>query len=277
MINIIQRNFFRLLRSGAFESKEQIEPMSVYKWQKLFQLSLMHDVAGFAYDGLMRCKDQFFVHLTDSQWKQWENTINDMRKSPHNYDGEDDEFLRADHLTNPILNRKLQSILDDENSDIKSRQMLLMIIRVSRHILNEGLPVRQLIELGTFLRTDGNGCDATMLEQWIKSLKLQPVACLEASLLIMLLGFSREEISFVGDKDDKNLGHIAQDLIEFTNTRAKDFYFSQDEGNIFVHTSNGSAMLWHIRRSARYFRYYPSETLTNFFASFAHSLSHIEE
>lgn len=277
MINIIQRNFFRLLRSGAFESKEQIEPMSVYKWQKLFQLSLMHDVAGFAYDGLMRCKDQFFVHLTDSQWKQWENTINDMRKSPHNDDGEDDEFLRADHLTNPILNRKLQSILDDENSDIKSRQMLLMIIRVSRHILNEGLPVRQLIELGTFLRTDGNGCDATMLEQWIKSLKLQPVACLEASLLIMLLGFSREEISFVGDKDDKNLGHIAQDLIEFTNTRAKDFYFSQDEGNIFVHTSNGSAMLWHIRRSARYFRYYPSETLTNFFASFAHSLSHIEE
>jgi hypothetical protein len=277
MINIIQRNFFRLLRSGAFESKEQIEPMSVYKWQKLFQLSLMHDVAGFAYDGLMRCKDQFFVHLTDSQWKQWENTINDMRKSPHNDDGEDDEFLRADHLTNPILNRKLQSILDDENSDIKSRQMLLMIIRVSRHILNEGLPVRQLIELGTFLRTDGNGCDATMLEQWIKSLKLQPVARLEASLLIMLLGFSREEISFVGDKDDKNLGHIAQDLIEFTNTRAKDFYFSQDEGNIFVHTSNGSAMLWHIRRSARYFRYYPSETLTNFFASFAHSLSHIEE
>lgn len=277
MINIIQRNFFRLLRSGAFESKEQIEPMSVYKWQKLFQLSLMHDVAGFAYDGLMRCKDQFFVHLTDSQWKQWENTINDMRKSPHNDDGEDDEFLRADHLTNPILNRKLQSILDDENSDIKSRRMLLMIIRVSRHILNEGLPVRQLIELGTFLRTDGNGCDATMLEQWIKSLKLQPVARLEASLLIMLLGFSREEISFVGDKDDKNLGHIAQDLIEFTNTRAKDFYFSQDEGNIFVHTSNGSAMLWHIRRSARYFRYYPSETLTNFFASFAHSLSHIEE
>lgn len=277
MINIIQRNFFRLLRSGAFESKEQIEPMSVYKWQKLFQLSLMHDVAGFAYDGLMRCKDQFFVHLTDSQWKQWENTINDMCKSPHNDDGEDDEFLRADHLTNPILNRKLQSILNDENSDIKSRQMLLMIIRVSRHILNEGLPVRQLIELGTFLRTDGNGCDATMLEQWIKSLKLQPVARLEASLLIMLLGFSREEISFVGDKDDKNLGHIAQDLIEFTNTRAKDFYFSQDEGNIFVHTSNGSAMLWHIRRSARYFRYYPSETLTNFFASFAHSLSHIEE
>ena len=278
-MNIIQRNFFRILRSGAFESKEQIEPMSVFKWQKLYQLSIMHDVAGYAYDGLIRCKPQFFVHLTDTQWTQWEKTINGIRKNPRNDDAEDDEFLRADHLTNPILNRKLQSILDDEDSDIKSRQMLLMIIRISRHILNEGVPVRQLIELGTFLRTDGTGSDATMLERWIKSLKLQSVARLEASLLIKLLGFNREEISFAGPKDDKNTDLIAQELMEFTNTRAQDFYFyfSKDEGDVFVHTSNGSAMLGHIRRSARYFRYYPSETLTNFFASFAHSLSHIEE
>jgi hypothetical protein len=36
-------------------------------------------------------------------------------------------------------------------------------------------------------------------------------------------------------------------------------------------------MLWSVRRSAKYFRYYPTETVTNFFTSFAHSLSHIEE
>ena len=36
-------------------------------------------------------------------------------------------------------------------------------------------------------------------------------------------------------------------------------------------------MFSHVRRSARYFHYYPSESLTNFFASFVHSLSHIEE
>ena len=160
---------------------------------------------------------------------------------------------------------------------MKSRQTLLTIIRCSRHILNEGVPVRQLIELGTFLRTEGSGSDATTLSKWIKSLRLQPVARLEASLLILLFGFAREEISFAGEKNNKNIEQIAQELIEFTNTRAQDFYFSQEAGNIFVHTSNGSAMLGHIRRSARYFRYYPSETLTNFFASFAHSLSHIEE
>ena len=36
-------------------------------------------------------------------------------------------------------------------------------------------------------------------------------------------------------------------------------------------------MLWHVRRSAKFFKYCPAETVTNFFTSFAHSLSHIEE
>lgn len=276
-MNIIQRNFFRLIRIGAFEQKEQVEPMSVYKWGQLYQLAVMHDVAGFVYEGLQRSKDQFFLHLTDKQWKQWEKTIQEIRKKARNAEEEPDEFLRADHLTNPLLNKKLQTILDDEQSDTRTRQVLLTIIRVSRHILNEGVPLRQLVELGICLRSEGHHADFTALGKWLKTLQLQQVAKLEASLLIELLGFEKEEIVFAGGKRDKNVEQMAQELIEFTNTRARDFYFSQDAGNIFVHTSNGSAMLGHIHRSARYFRYFPSETLTNFFASFAHSLSHIEE
>ena len=276
-MNIIQRNFFRLIRIGAFEQKEQIEPMSVYKWGQLFQLAVMHDVAGYVYEGLQHCKDQFFLHLTDKQWQLWEKTILEIRKKARNAEEEPDEFLRADHLTNPLLNKKLQTILDDEQSDIHTRQVLLTIIRVSRHILNEGVPIRQLVELGICLRTDGHHADFTTLGKWLKTLQLQQVAKLEASLLMELLGFEKEEIAFAGSKRDKNVEQVAQELIEFTNARARDFYFSQDAGNIFVHTSNGSAMLGHIHRSARYFRYFPSETLTNFFASFAHSLSHIEE
>lgn len=276
-MNIIQRNYFRLIRIGAFEQKEQVEPMSVYKWGQLYQLAVMHDVAGFVYEGLQRSKDQFFLHLTDKQWKQWEKTIQEIRKKARNAEEEPDEFLRADHLTNPLLNKKLQTILDDEQSDTRTRQVLLTIIRVSRHILNEGVPLRQLVELGICLRSEGHHADFTTLGKWLKTLQLQQVAKLEASLLIELLGFEKEEIVFAGGKRDKNVEQMAQELIEFTNTRARDFYFSQDAGNIFVHTSNGSAMLGHIHRSARYFRYFPSETLTNFFASFAHSLSHIEE
>ena len=37
-MDIIKRNFFRLMRSGAFNDKEALEPMSAFKWRRLFQM-----------------------------------------------------------------------------------------------------------------------------------------------------------------------------------------------------------------------------------------------
>lgn len=276
-MNIIQRNFLRLIRSGAFDKNEQIEPMSASKWGKLYQMAVMHQVTQETYQGLLRCKDQFFVHLPDKQWQLWEKTIRELEKNPRNNEEEEDEFLKADHLTNPLLNKKFQSILDDENTDIRTRRLLLMITRTSRHILNEGFPVRQLVNLGSYIRKEGGHVDYSMLDQWLKSLRLEQVAQLQAALLTEWFGFESEELPFAGNKTDRNVTRVAQELIDFANTRKENFYFTQGDDNIFVHTNNGSALLGRIRRSARYFRYCPSETVTNFFASFAHSLSHIEE
>lgn len=276
-MNIIQRNFFRMIRCGAFQQKEQVEPMSVYKWEQLYKLSVIHEVAIEVYEGLQACQDQFFLHLTDEQWTLWQKTIEEINKRSLSDDDRENKFLRPDYLTNPILNRKLQSILDDENSDIHTRQLLLNIIRCARHILNEGVPLKELIALGKELRTYGQRIDFFTIEKWTKQLKLQQMAQLEGSLLIEYLGFSSEDYPIFGGKADKNVEKVAQSLIDYNNAHAEDFYFSQDAESIFVHTSNGSAMLGHMRRSARYFRYFPSETLTNFFASFTHSLSHIEE
>lgn len=276
-MNIIQRNFFRLLRSGAFNSTEQIEPMSIYKWECLYQLSIMHQVVPVAYEGLKRCKNQFLLRLTDAQWQQWQKIAEEASRHQKAPEDEDDEFLRGDHLTNPLLNHKLQDILDDEHSDTTSRQLLLLIIRIVRHIMNEGMPVSQLIELGIFLRQKGKKVDQQMFMKWVSSLRLSPMCQLEGEFLMLLFGFEKEELFFLGGKPNKNVEKIAQELIDFTNTRSEDWYFSQDSDSIFVHNSNTSAMFSHVRRSARYFRYFPSESLTNFFASFVHSLSHIEE
>lgn len=276
-MDIIQRNIFKLIRCGAFNTKEQIEPMSAFKWAKLFQLAIIHDVACDVYEGLQQCKDQFFLRMTEAQWELWEKTINDIRQAPPSEDQEENEFLKADHLTNPILNHKLQNILDDESSDTRTRQLLLTIIRTARHILNEGLPIKELILLGKELRHESNRIDFNTLEKWLRSLKFQQAAHLEGALLAELLGFEKEEIPFISMTDDSDIKQVAQELIEFTHSRPKNYYFTQGDNNIFIHTNNGSAILGHVRRSARYFRYFPSETLTNFFATFAHSLSHIEE
>lgn len=249
--------------------------MSVSKWNKVYQLSLMHQVVPSVYAGIQQCKDQFFLHLSDKQMKEWEKAYSEAIRADKQED--ENELLRADHLTNPILNKKLQTILDDEQSDIATRQLLLIIIHIARHILNEGVPVYNLVELGKYLSSEGQHVDFLTLKQWLKSLGFPPMAQLEGALLIQMFGFSKEEVPFLVGEPDKRVERVAQELTEFTNTHAEEFYFSQDSDSVFFHTSNSSALLGHLRRSAQYFRYLPSETLTNFFASFAHSLSHIEE
>ena len=98
-MNIIQRNFFRLLRCGAFQTTEVLEPMSVHKWNKLYQLATVHSVQSYVYQGLKSCQDQFALHLTDAQWKQW------LTAKENDEDNDEDELLRPDKLTNPFLNR----------------------------------------------------------------------------------------------------------------------------------------------------------------------------
>ena len=85
-----------------------------------------------------------------------------------------------------------------------------------------------------------------------------------------------KDIPFAESDADRKTIVVAKELAEYTNIR-QDFYFSQGSDSIFVHTSNGGALVNHIKRSARYMRFIPSEAFTNFFASFAHSLTHIEE
>ena len=277
-MDIVQRNLFRLLRSGAFQTKEDIEPMSAFKWGRLYQLAVMHNIIPFVYDGIIRCKAQFFLHLTDKQQKEWEKAIADYREQERkNVDLEEDEFLRPDRLTNPLLNSRLQNILDDEHSDVTTRQLLMILIRVVRHLFNEGMPIRQLTELGIFLRKNREKINYQAFEKWISQLRLTQMTQLTGEFLIKLYGFEEEYIPFLKNRKEKQIDHIAQELIEFTNTRSQDWYFTQQDGGIFVHNTNSSATFSHVRRSARYFKYYPSESVTNFFASFVHSLSHIEE
>lgn len=250
--------------------------MSVYKWGRVYQLSVLHDIVPYCYQGLFRCKDQFFLHLTEAQWKEWKTAVEKARKMAAPDHQDEDSFLRPDHLTNPFLNSRLQKILDNEDSSMMTRRLLLIIIRVIRHILNEGLPIRQLLELAIYLRTHHKEIDFEMFGSWIEYLRLTQMTQLEGEFLILFFGFEYEELPFLRERKELHVEKIAKELVDFANTRSKDWYFSQGDENIFVH-SNTSAILSHVRRSARYFHYYPSESVTNFFSSFVHSLSHIEE
>lgn len=53
-MEIIQRNFFRLLRSGAFADDELLEPMSAFKWRRLYQMVEVQGVADVFLRGVQK-------------------------------------------------------------------------------------------------------------------------------------------------------------------------------------------------------------------------------
>ena len=142
--------------------------------------------------------------------------------------------------------------------------------------MNAGIPVKRVTEFGQFLRQSADRVDFTTLGQWISQLQLDAMAQIAAVMLVKMLHFAPEELPFMKPVTDEKMESQMREMFRQKNSHAEDWYFSQGK-NIFVHTSNAQAMLWHVRRSAKFFKYCPAETVTNFFTSFAHSLSHIEE
>ena len=79
-MDVIKRNFFRLLRSGTFGDKEAVEPMSAWKWERLYHISLMHGVAAFVADGIRRHADDFFLQIPPDMMRNWEKTVAEIEE-----------------------------------------------------------------------------------------------------------------------------------------------------------------------------------------------------
>lgn len=344
--------------------------MSEWKWNRLYQISLMHGVAALVADGIAAHKDSFMMQIPDGQMRVWQDTVAGIEEKNrrlnttiaelfdtmngehlrpillkgqgtatlydnplHRTGGDIDIYFpyapqadRADEwarrngkdtaddekdtlqykwngvnvehhrrmqrLTNTLLNRRLQSITEKEIRCCDSSyvtidgtkvevppptlSLLLIIVRITRYILSDGISLKQIADLGIFLRKANGKVDYETLRKWLKQLQMQNMARLIASILVKVLGFDEDEIPFVKGKANENTDDVVSDAFLIKGSHAADWYFTQGK-HIFVRTSDSSAMMWQMRHSARYFRYYPGETVTNFFSNFAHSLSHIEE
>ncbi len=369
-MDVVQRNFFRLLRSGTFGGHEPVEPMSAYKWNRLYQMALMHGVAALTADGIERHRKDFFLTLSDEQKRIWQKAIEDtetanrkintcaaellgtlnkeqlrpillkgqamaaLYENPlHRTIGDIDIFFpystqgrkadqwarshgteqpaeerdrmkylwnginiehhhRMQRLTNPRLNRRLQNIISSEINCCDSSyvtiegtkvetlpptlNLLYIITRIVRYILNEGISLKQIIDLGMFLRKDGDKVDFVKLQSWLDRLRMQWMARLIGGLLVRLFSFTEDEIPFMNGHSDPSVDSVITDVLRLSATHNDNWYFTQGK-NIFVRTSDSNAMIWQMRHSAKYLKYYPTETVTNFFATFANSLSRIEE
>ena len=263
-MNIITRNFFRLLRSGALNEYEPMEPMSAFKWRRLDQMVHAQHVERAALKGIKN-------HQFDEMMNIPEDLAN---QTPDNSAHQEEP-----RLSNRYLNFRLSRIENAErhaiDTNVDALNVLKIIVGNVSSMLNHGTMLSGIIELGSYLRNKGDKVDFVKLDTWLGKLQLRRMAQLQGSMLMSVFNFEQDELPFVRHVEAAANKLVLRSVTHSASDTAEEWHFRQLSSG-FV--QNNSALLRrNLRRSLRYITYAPLETVSNFFNNFARSLQEIEE
>ena len=266
-MHITTRNLFLLLRAGAFGQQDRLEPMSAWKWRKTYQLAVAHGVEAEAYEGLEVVSDQFFAQLVPDELRsQWADCAAEARRRSQN---------RSTELP-ARLSKQLDNIVESYPEATVEHSMLEGIMLLSYSLLTDDCWVLRLLALGEQVREMGQRVNRELLQKWLRQTRLARMAQLEGAMLVMLMGVQPEELPMAMPRR-KDAINAQVDAIASAIPHGREQWQFEQGKNIFVHTTNASAMVWNARRAARFFAYSPRESLNQLFSSFRLSLKNIEE
>ncbi|KGI61093.1 hypothetical protein HMPREF3034_01880 [Prevotella sp. DNF00663] len=182
-------------------------------------------------------------------------------------------------LSTPILNRRLKHIQEAErhaiDTSMETLDLLNIIVSNINATINSGISIKGIILLGQYLRTKGDKVDFIKLEQWLRKLHISRMAQLQGSILIQFFGFEIDEIPFVEFLEKDSFRLMNRTVTHTESDQKEEWHFRQDKTG-FVH-NNPTLLRKNLRRSIRYVKFAPIETISNFIGNFARSLSEIEE
>lgn len=272
-MDIIQRNFFRILRSGAFNGKEGIEPMSAFKWRRLYQMAEAQHVTRVFAKGADNNRKDIGMNLPDDILGMVDAVLEKEEIQEHAIKEEEVRF------SSKILNRKLKRIIDEElhniDTSVESLDLLEIIIFNITNMLNSGISLDGIIKLGKYLRTRGDKVDFVKMDNWISQLHIKRMAQLQGSILIAVFGFGQDEMPFVKNVEKnafnltvRSISYLVKDTAEEWESCKKAKESARD---------NSQVLRKNLSRSIRYYSYAPLETASTFFINLGRSLSEIEE
>lgn len=178
-MNVLSRNYFRMLRNGAFGDKEPMEPMSKYKWDLLYKRAEEEEVLSYLKDDVPHASINFENHKQTRRFKK-------------------------------IAKAEYHAI----DTSLDTLDMLNILLYNIDRTLSGKTSIHGIVEMGRFLRRKGDKVDFVKLESWLHQLRIYNMARLHASVLIALFGFSIEELPFMNKEASKaeQLGQEDQQL-----------------------------------------------------------------
>ena len=278
-MDIIQRNFFKLIRSGAFNDKSTIEAMSSFKWRRLYEIVMFQNVLDYFVRGVNNNANDKNLNLPAKLIDEIQAKL-DLQDEKQSSRQEDDKIIGDDaELSNKWLNKRYHKIIYNEMHSIdtstETLRMLQLIVFNTNAMLNRGINLDAIIRLGQFLRNKGDKVDFLKLEKWLSALHLQRMAQLQGSILIAVFGFEKDEIDFVKKEEPVAYKLTIKIISNLVKDTAGEWHFRKNSAG-FVQ-NNGKMLRRNLRRSYKYISYAPIETTSNFINGFIKGLSEIEE
>lgn len=282
-MNIIKRNFLRLLRLGAFGENEVIEPMSKFKWEVIFHIANIHNVVGVIFDGIAKNKENEALIPQDIILKYKKILDEEGYGIKAQNTGSRPSVQLPDaglsHMCNGFLNARLKRIRENEpqsaDASVETLNMLDIIVQATECTMTYGLSFATILRIGIYLRVDGDKIDFVKLENWLRKLNLTRMAQLEGSILIDIFGFEMDEIPFV-NKMEPSAHKIAIEALEKPIRIDIEEWKISQKSTIFL-ANNSKAMMKTVKNCMKYFFFAPVEASSNFLHRFASSLSNLEE
>ena len=169
MMDVLTRNYYRMIRNGAFGEDEPLEPMSEYKWRKIEAMATA--------DGITPYMKADSAHPFAAAAKP----------------------APADYGMPP--GRRLRHIAENErhamDTSVASLTLLGIMVRNAEQTLVRRTSLRMIVEMGVFLRTNGDKVDFIKIERWLRKLGIRRLTELHCSVLTALLGFNINELPFM--------------------------------------------------------------------------------
>lgn len=269
-MDIILYTFLQLLRSGSFGLPARVRPLSHYKWMKMTELTRLHDVADFIWNGVQRQAATPTMNIPDQPRNEIARWAGAARPSMS-----DRYPLSSATLPGKRANQRLHAIKNESQSKDVTRETLLifsLLTHNTERMLNTGFHLRGLIDLGVALRAIGDKVDYVLLDKWIDQTAMRRMAQLQAGILIDLFDFDADEFPFMRKKE-KNAGLLAVRCIPHIQVLSG-LGDEQVEGYM---NDNKRRLSKGIHRMGIYFRYAPAGSIKSMLNSMADGLSQIEE
>lgn len=262
-MNTIIRNLISLTADGVFSTKHNIMPMSAFKWNVLYKIAQTEDIAPYIYKGIISHENDKMANVPD-------NVVSLFAKSVfNNQDDIKDSFditdIESQKLTYILKKYLLKDIVYKERHSIDtsktSLDLLSLILQNANLIIRNGIRLRGIVELGIFLRTKGQYVDFVKIENWLQKLKFRRMASLQASILVDLFSFEKDEFPYVRKFERKahKLSLYSLDKIYEANKHEREF------------------KNYNISNCIKFHKFSRSESLCKGLSIIVRSLSEIEE